>query len=180
VPSTEQPSHPRFVLFTGPAGAGKSTLALAWCRTRARAVRIELDEVRDLIVAGRLDPQIPSEEQGEQYGAAVRASLALARQFLTDGYDVAITDAVDPAAYQRYWRPALGQVEPEIVVIRPDLPTTLARSAAREKRVLEAHSRGQHAAARAWPAARQVDTTSLSIHDSLGLIVRLLDGATTS
>ena len=43
------------LLVGGPAGAGKSTVATAWCHTRQRAVRIDLDEVRDLIIAGQAD-----------------------------------------------------------------------------------------------------------------------------
>jgi ribosomal protein S18 acetylase RimI-like enzyme len=50
----------RMVMFTGPAGAGKTTLARAWCATRQRAVHVELDEVRHLIVSGLEDPQAPS------------------------------------------------------------------------------------------------------------------------
>src|SRR5438132_6373942 len=65
------------VLFGGPAGAGKSTLAAAWCATRQRAVHIELDEVRHLIVAGRADPQQPGELAAEQYDLAVAGCLAL-------------------------------------------------------------------------------------------------------
>lgn len=46
----------RMVMFTGPAGAGKSTLARAWCATRPRAVDVELDEMRHLIVSCLADP----------------------------------------------------------------------------------------------------------------------------
>jgi adenylate kinase family enzyme len=54
------------VLFTGPAGAGKSTLARAWCATRPRTVHVELDEVRHLIVSGLADPRVPGPLQAEQ------------------------------------------------------------------------------------------------------------------
>jgi ribosomal protein S18 acetylase RimI-like enzyme len=33
----------RMIMFAGPAGAGKSSLARAWCATRPRAVHVELD-----------------------------------------------------------------------------------------------------------------------------------------
>ena len=58
------------VLFTGPAGAGKSTLTGAWCATRLRAAHIELDKVRHLIVSGLTDPQVPGPLQAEQYGTS--------------------------------------------------------------------------------------------------------------
>lgn len=50
------------VLFGGPAGAGKSTPARAWCAAQARAVHIGLDRVREMIVGGRADPQQPDAE----------------------------------------------------------------------------------------------------------------------
>lgn len=43
---------PMLLLVGGPAGAGKSTLARAWCAAPARAAHVQLDEVRHLIVAG--------------------------------------------------------------------------------------------------------------------------------
>jgi adenylate kinase family enzyme len=56
------------VMFAGPTGAGKSTLAKAWCATRPRAVHLELDEVRNLIVSGWADPQEPGPLQSREGG----------------------------------------------------------------------------------------------------------------
>jgi predicted kinase len=75
------PAGPAAVLplLGGPAGAGKSTLARAWCAARGRAAHVQLDEVRHLIVAGRADPQQPGPLQSEQYALSARATMALAR-----------------------------------------------------------------------------------------------------
>jgi predicted kinase len=67
------------VLLGGPAGAGKSTLARAWCATRAQAAHVELEEIRHLIISGRADPQGPGELQAAQYQLGVEATCALAR-----------------------------------------------------------------------------------------------------
>ncbi|MGD9893183.1 MAG: AAA family ATPase [Dehalococcoidia bacterium] len=163
-------------LFGGPAGAGKSTLARAWCETRGRAVHIELDRVRELIVAGRADPQQPGELQSEQYQLSVRACMALARSFLESGYDVAIDDVFDPVAFERDWRPLVAGLQWRAVIVLPSLEETLARSRAREKRVLEMHTRDQHAASQGWPASVRVDSTDLSIDESLTLVQRIIDG----
>jgi 2-phosphoglycerate kinase len=48
-------SQPPLLLFGGPAGAGKTSLAEAWCATRQRSAHIQLDEVRSLIAAGYTD-----------------------------------------------------------------------------------------------------------------------------
>jgi chloramphenicol 3-O-phosphotransferase len=158
------------VFFGGPAGAGKSTLARAWCATRSRAAHVELDEVRHLVVAGRADPQQPGTLQSAQYALSVRACLALARVFLDDGYDVAIDDVLEPAAFERYWHPLLGGLDWRIVVVLPTLEEVLRRSRARAKRVLEEHSRAQHAACTEWPPERRVDTTGLTVEQSLALV----------
>ena len=158
------------ILFGGPAGAGKSTLARAWCATRQRAAHIELDEVRGLIVAGRADPQQPGSLQGEQYALSVRACCALARVFLDDGYDVAVDDVLEPAAFERYWRSLLDRLEWRLVVVLPTLEEVLRRSRGRAKRVLEEHSRAQHAACAAWPLEYRVDTTGLTVAEGLALV----------
>ena len=64
-------------LFGGAAGAGKSTIARLWCASRAKAVHLELDHIRDLIVSGRANPQVQSSEQASQYSHSVRACCAL-------------------------------------------------------------------------------------------------------
>ena len=162
------------VLFGGPAGAGKSTLARAWCATRERAVHVELDAVRELIVAGRADPQRPTALQGEQYVHSVDATSALARSFLGAGYDVAVNDALEPAPFEAYWRPRIADLDWRIVVVLPSLAETLARSAGRAKRVMEVHTRAQHAASAAWPVDYRVDTTGLSVEDSLRRVLAVI------
>jgi chloramphenicol 3-O-phosphotransferase len=165
------------VLFGGPAGAGKSTLAAAWCATRTRAVHIELDAVRELIVSGRADPQQPGDLAGEQYGLSVAACCALAGPFLAAGYDVAIDDVFEPAAFEAYWRPRLGDRAFALVIVRPSLEATLARSARRQKRVLEQHTRSQHEATGGWDARFVVDTTGLSVEESLERVEAVIGGS---
>jgi predicted kinase len=174
VPSSPAPG--RLVLLGGPAGAGKSTLAAGWCATRGRAVLVELDDIRDLIVAGRADPQVQDAIQAEQYEDSVHACCALARVFVEAGYDTVITDPFDPPAYRRYWSPVLSGVAHDIVIVLPTLDETLSRSRARAKRVQERHSRNQHAAAHGWPPELRIDTTGLSIEESLAALVAKLRG----
>lgn len=158
------------VLFGGPAGAGKSTLASAWCATRRRSVRIDLDAVREMIVAGRADPQEPNQVQAEQYRLSVRACAALARVFREGSYDVAIDDSFEPEPFESEWRPLLAGTDWRLVILVPSLAETLDRSRRRTKRVLEKHTRDQHAASLRWPAERRVDTTGLSVEASLTLV----------
>ena len=161
-------------LFGGPAGAGKSTLARAWCATRERAVHVELDAVRSLIVRGLANPQEASDLQAAQYATSVLATCALARAFAGDGYDVAVDDVLEPDAFERWWRPALDDADWRVVIVLPSLEETLTRSGGRAKRVAERHTRVQHARCAAWPAKLRVDTTRLDVAASLALVAARL------
>ena len=162
------------VLFGGPAGGGKSTLAEAWCAARERAVHLQLDQVRDLIVAGRADPRRPGSLQSEQYELSVAACCALARVFVEAGYDVAVDDVLPPPAFDAHWRPALERMDPRVVIVIPSLDETLRRAGTREKRVPEEIIRRQHEASLLWPERNRVDTTGLSVAESVRLVDRLV------
>lgn len=157
-------------LFGGPAGAGKSTLARAWCATRPQAAHVQLDQIRHLIVSGRADPQEVSELQAAQYRLSVQATCALARAFADGGCDVAIDDVFEPEAFERDWQPQLNDLDWKLVVVFPSVDETLARSARREKRVAEHHTRTQHARCAAWEEAVRIDTTGLDVEQSLALV----------
>jgi predicted kinase len=159
------------VLFGGPAGAGKSALASAWCRTRPQAAHIELDEIRSLIVRGLADPQQAGSLQDEQYRLSVAAACSLARAFVQGGCDVAIDDVLEPDSFARVWRPQLDGTKWKLVIVLPSLEETLARSARREKRVLEEHTRRQHARCAEWPEEIRIDTTGLDVDASLQLVL---------
>jgi len=159
------------VLFGGPAGAGKSTLARAWCATRPQAAHLELDEVRSLIISGLADPQEPGDLQEAQYRLSVEATCALARAFVTGGCDMAIDDVFEPDAFERCWRPALDDLPWKLIVILPSLETTLARSRDRDKRVREEHTRTQHARSAAWDEDIRIDTSDLDPDQSLALVL---------
>ena len=161
-------------MFGGPAGAGKSTLARAWCATRPQAAHVEVDEIRHLIVSGLADPQKASDLQEEQYRLSVEATCALARTFAIGGCDVAVDDVFEPAAFVRYWKPVLDGLTWKLVVVVPSLDETLARSARREKRVMEERTRTQHARCAEWDAERRIDTTGLTVDQSLALVLERL------
>jgi predicted kinase len=158
-------------LFGGPAGAGKSTLARAWCATRPQAAHVELDEIRQLIVSGRADPQEPGELQAAQYRLSVEATCRLARAFTDGGCDVAIDDVFEPEAFERDWRPRLIGLPWKLVIVLPSLDETLARAARREKRVMEEHTRTQHARCARWDEGVRIDTTGLGLEQSLTLVL---------
>jgi hypothetical protein len=135
-------------------------------------VQIELDQVRASIVGGYLDPQVPTPEQGRQYEDAVRACCALARSYLADGYDVTIDDALYIETYESIWRPALGETAATVLILLPDLSTTLRRAAGRVKDVSDSVVVSQHHAMSRWPSAQRLDTTGQTVEQSLAAAVR--------
>jgi chloramphenicol 3-O-phosphotransferase len=157
----------RLVLIGGPAGAGKTTLAKAWCATRGLAVHIELDGVRSLVVSGLADPQGNDPAAGDQYALAVEASVRLASVFLAAGYDVAIDDVLEPDAFERLWQPALSGLSYTLVVLLPDLDETLRRASSRAKDVRPDIIRAQHEACSAWPPTYLIDTTEATPGETL-------------
>ncbi|MCH7740917.1 MAG: AAA family ATPase, partial [Chloroflexi bacterium] len=154
---------PLVVLLGGPAGAGKSSLAQAWCGTRARASRIDLDEVRQMVVGGFANPQQSGFEQTAQFDLAARQCASLARNFVQDSFDVVIESVFQPNEYQVTWEPLLRDLNLVLVVLLPDLATTLGRSSNRKKNVLDKHIRSQHAACLKWPEQNRLDTTGQSV-----------------
>jgi len=108
-------------LFGGPAAAGKTTLARAWCLTRPRAVHIEFDSVRSLMVSGLADPQARGALQHEQYVLCVDTCCSLAKAFCAAGYDVAIDDDLPKEAFDAHWLPKLEGVNYRVLVLLPDL-----------------------------------------------------------
>ncbi len=165
------------VLFGGAAGAGKTTVAHLWCQSRARSVHLQLDAIRNLIVSGLADPQVPTPEQSTQYSHSVSACAALARSFDGAGYDIAIDDVFEPEPTHRLWIPQLAGLDARLITLHPPLETALSRAHARHKRVLEHHIRSQHAAVAGWPPSHRLDSGTLTPVQTLERVVAMLDSA---
>ncbi|XCW01206.1 AAA family ATPase [Streptomyces sp. HUAS MG47] len=123
------------VLLIGPAGAGKTTVAKHWARTRrVPTAHISLDDVREWVCSGFADPQTGWNENSEaQYRLARRTCGFAARNFLANGISCILDDAVFPD------RPVVGlggwkrHVGPGLlpVVLLPGLEIVLERNAER-------------------------------------------------
>jgi len=163
------------VLLAGPAGAGKSTLARAWCGTRDVAAHVQLDHVREMVVRGLEDPRVPGPVQRQQWLASVRATCALVRSFAEAGVDVAADDVLPPGDAQDVWRPLLVDLPVRLVVVLPDVEEVLLRACARDKHVPAHLVEEQHRQCSAWVRGRRLDTTGLDVPASLALLLRRLE-----
>jgi predicted kinase len=165
------------VLFGGAAGAGKTTVADLWCRTRERSVHLQLDEIRGLIVSGLADPQKLTAEQGEQYIHSVNACAALARSFSASGYDVAIDDVFEPAPTRKFWLPQLKGLDVRLIILHPPLENVLSRAKQRSKHVMEKHILAQHKSSGEWPSRYIIDSGGLTPSGTLEKVIGVLGNA---
>jgi chloramphenicol 3-O-phosphotransferase len=108
--------------------------------------------------------------QSAQYEVSVEACCALARVFWQAGYDIAVDDVFEPEPFERHWRPSLSGIDYRLVIVRPSLEETQRRAALREKRVRPGLIEAQHAATGLWPDTLRIDTTGLTVEESLSLV----------
>jgi chloramphenicol 3-O-phosphotransferase len=167
------------LLLAGPAGAGKSTLARAWCHTRLVAAHVQLDTVRDLLVQGLVDPRAVGEPgQAEQWQASVTATCALVRSFAESGIDVAVDDLMLPADAEDVWQPMLNGLSTHLVVVLPSLEEALARGRSRDKHVPVHLVTSQHDGSARWPPQRQLNTSGQTVGESVNALLERM--STTS
>jgi chloramphenicol 3-O-phosphotransferase len=166
---------PVVLLLAGPAGAGKSTLARAWCQTRPVAAHVQLDDVRDLLVQGLVDPRAVGEPgQAEQWQTSAAATCALVRSFAESGIDVAVDDLILPADAEDVWQPMLAGLPTYLVVVLPSLEEALARGRSRDKHVPGHLVASQHEGSARWPRQRQLDTTGQTVGESVSALLERL------
>jgi chloramphenicol 3-O-phosphotransferase len=86
------------VLITGPAAAGKSSVADRLARTHSGpALHVSLDDIRDLVKSGYADPSDGWTDVAERQYELARASCAsVARTYAAQNYLCVLDDAVFP------------------------------------------------------------------------------------
>ena len=85
----------RPLLLTGPPAAGKSTTARVLVDSRSLAAMIDVDYIRQLVVAGHAAPW-DGEAGLLQQRLGVENTCDLARRFASSGIDVVIADVLTP------------------------------------------------------------------------------------
>jgi len=114
-------------ILTGPAAAGKSTIAGLLCMHAERAAHIEVDLLRDMVISGYASP-IPGESNptlaSEQARLATSNAVALARNFSLAGYEVVVDETLETTAELDDLLRALTDVAPVYVfTLLPDEET---------------------------------------------------------
>ena len=119
--------RPVFLFFTGPSGAGKTTVAAAWARRRNRPTAIiDDDQVRSLVRIGEKSAEAMARSPAEriaQYKLSGAVSAAMAAKYIDAGVDCAIVSQRSPhppAEWSQVWVDA-DLLRPTFVVLLPSL-----------------------------------------------------------
>jgi predicted kinase len=93
----------RPLLLTGGPAVGKTTIGRLLAEGRARAAFIDVDDIRQLVVAGA-DAPWRSPEGTAQAALGAENTCALAQRFVAHGFDVVIADVLTPHTTSIYRR----------------------------------------------------------------------------
>jgi predicted kinase len=93
----------RALVLTGGPAAGKSTCARELAARLDRAAVVDVDDIRQLVVAGAAAPW-EGAAGDEQRSLGATNACALARNFLAAGFDTVIADVLTPRTAKIYRR----------------------------------------------------------------------------
>jgi 2-phosphoglycerate kinase len=128
-----QNERPFVVLLTGPAGAGKTTVARAWASQQQRpTMHISLDDVRDFVKSGYANPSDGlSTGVQQQYELARQGCAMLALHYVRAGFLAIIDDAIFPEWEEvgyNGWHELLVEAPHYLVVLLPAFEYVLERN----------------------------------------------------
>lgn len=127
----------RVLLITGPAGAGKSTVAEQWAATRkSRCAHLSLDSFRLLVKSGYHDPRSGWNDEAQRQLDIARSNVAaVATRFIESDIDCVIDDVVFPdwesVGFER-WERALAPIRVKLIALMPRWAVIEDRNAERE------------------------------------------------
>jgi hypothetical protein len=169
-------------VITGPAGAGKSSVARLIVADLERAALVELDRLWDQVVRGAPVPYWAGGEREATRQFAllgVRNAAALVRNYAAAGYDAVVDGVFEEPRELDVFLAALGGVEAYFVMLMPDEDELLRRDALRpEYERMGERSRELHRifARSGELRGMRVDSGGLSAEETAALVLeRLLD-----
>lgn len=177
----------RVVLFTGPSGAGKTTVAEAWAESRSTATGVfDHDHARFIVRAGYVsrsaahkDPALRAEAD-RQWLLAAEVCEAIARAYTARGCDLAISAFRPPGEWMGCWA-ELDAMDPCIVALLPRPEVLFARDGERSGRMKVGEDTIRRslvydwAAWQAHPRAVVIDNSDLSVAQTVDRVNELID-----
>lgn len=156
----------KLILLTGPAGAGKNTVADEYARLVERCAIIDVDTVRQMLVKPHKAPWEGEEGKRQQEHGALNA-CALAKNFLQEDCAVIILDVITNTTADLY-RKHLSSSGLYIVLLIPSLEETLKRNANRPPKISEGEIKELYR----WQTElrvydKKIDNTQLSVAETV-------------
>ena len=121
--------QPFVCLIMGAAGAGKSTSSLLLAKKYKKCAVIEADEIRHLIISGRIDPFKKEGYQGLVLSTI--NSAALAQNFIKNDFNVIIDDFIGAKKRYQIYKRAFKNLRFKTIILLPDLATATKRDSMR-------------------------------------------------
>jgi hypothetical protein len=149
------------LVLTGPPAVGKSSTAESLASARPRCAVIEVDDLRHLVLAGAVAPWVGAEGERQRL-LGVRNACAVASNFMSDDFEVVITDVLTPDTVASYRDLLPGCV---IIRLRAPLHETWRRAAGRQVWLTptEFEALHQHDASHPPRADVTIDVTDLDM-----------------
>ncbi|MGW0226737.1 hypothetical protein ACWDWO_00350 [Actinopolymorpha singaporensis] len=158
------------LVLTGPPAVGKTSAGRRLAESRPRGAYVDVDDVRQLVVAGGAAPW-DGDEGVRQQELGVRNACQLARRFTAEGFATVLTDVVTPRTLTIY-RAELPRCL--VVRLRVDVAEARRRAATRPVHLTAQEFAALHAEdAAAEPAVdAELDVTGLSLDDLVAELSR--------
>lgn len=164
----------RPLVLTGGPAVGKSTCGRALASERNRAAFIDVDDIRQLVVAGDATGWTGAEGEA-QLSLSAQNAASLARNFHRAGFDVVIADFVTADSLAVY-RNQLAECF--VIHLRISLDGALARASTRKVYLTDDEFVLLHEMIASPPAADLVlEVDDLSLTEQIGLIRRAWHGS---
>ncbi len=164
----------RPLVLTGGPAAGKTTTGRRLAEGRPRAAFVDVDDVRQLVVAGA-EPLWGGEEGVAQHRLAALNACVLARSFVRHRFDVVIADVLTPQT-ARVYRSEL----PDCLLVHLVVPFAEAqrRAGMRLRWLTDEEFRELHRNDARWPPEvdHRLEVKELSFEEQLAVVDELWTG----